>query len=190
GVVTKEGEMPETTQTAETTSETLVVEEAVSETPQAEPEPLKKALEAERKVRRDAEKAMREQAKEREKLREQSMTDQEKAVEEARRAARTEALSEVGADRVDDAVRVAAAGRPVDVDALLDGLDRKRFLTEDHRPDVAAIQTWVDRITPKQEQSDDATKPNGFEVFDLGQGLTTPAGSDPLLTHLKSALGA
>src|SRR5690606_29800665 len=128
-------------------------------------------------------------AKELEKLREQSMTDQEKAVEEARRAARTEALSEVGADRVDDAVRVAATGRPVDVDALLDGLDRKRFLTEDHRPDVAAIQTWVDRITPKQEQSDDAPKPNGFEVFDLGQGMTTPAGSDPLLTHLKSALG-
>lgn len=124
-------------------------------------------------------------AKELEKLREQSMTDQERAVEEARKAARAEALAEVGASRVDDAVRVAAAGRPVDVDALLDGLDRSRFLNEDGQPDRDAITSWVDRIAP-------ATDPTTQRV-DLGQGARSSAAlalnGDPLLNDLKSKLG-
>lgn len=124
-------------------------------------------------------------AKELEKLREQSMTDQERAVEEARKAARSEALAEVGSARVEDAVRVAAAGRPVDVDALLEGLDRSRFLNEDGQPDRDAIAAWVDRIAPASE-----TTP---ARVDLGQGARRSAAlalnGDPLLNDLKSKLG-
>ena len=126
--------------------------------------------------------------KELEKLREQSMTDQERAVEEARKAARSEVLLEVGASRVDDAVRVAAAGRPVDVDALLEGLDRKRFLDEEGQPDRDAIAAWVDRIAPQPEPGSATTA-----ALDLGQGARRPAAlalnGDPLLNDLKSKLG-
>lgn len=125
-------------------------------------------------------------AKELEQLRQQSMTDQEKAVEAARQAARAEVLAEVGASRVDDAVRVATAGRPVDVDALLDGLDRSRFLTDDGTPDRDGIAAWVDRIAPAR--TDDPTPP---PVFDLGQGTRQgkPPTSDPLLADLMRHLG-
>jgi hypothetical protein len=123
-------------------------------------------------------------AKELEQLRQASMSDQEKAVELAKAQARTEALMEVAAERVDDAVRVAAAGRNVDVDALLDGLDRKRFVTDEGKPDTEAITAWVDRLAPKTDTQFTA---------DLGQGARggshTPLGSDPLLNTLKQSIG-
>ncbi len=81
-------------------------------------------------------------------LRQQTMTDTEKAVAVARAEARTEALRE-GASRIVDAeIRAAIAGRSVDVDALLEGLDRNRFVTDDGEPDRKAIIRWVDRIAP------------------------------------------
>ncbi len=127
-------------------------------------------------------------AAELEQLRQQTMTDQEKAVEEARRAARAEVLAEVGASRVDDAVRVACAGRSVDVDALLDGLDRHRFLAEDGTPDRDGIAAWVDRIAPAPTEDQAAGVP------DLGQGaraglMSSPLDSDPLMRDLKAKLG-
>lgn len=125
-------------------------------------------------------------AKELEKVRRESMTEQERIADEARQAGRAEALTEVASDRVDDAVRVAVAGRGVDVEALLEGLDRRRFITDDHRPDTDAIQAWVDRIAPQAEETD--------PVFpDLGQGARGGASmalnGDPLLRDLKSKLG-
>lgn len=89
-------------------------------------------------------------AKELEELKKRSMSDQEKAVAEAKNAGQAEAMKVYGRRLVDAEVRAAVADRQVDVDALLDGLDRSRFLGEDGEPDSKAIKAWVDRIAPKQ----------------------------------------
>lgn len=125
-------------------------------------------------------------AKELEQLKQQTMTDTEKAVAVAKAEGRAEALREIAATRVEDAVRVAAAGRTVDVDALLEGLDRNRFVGEDGDPDRDAIQAWVDRVAPKTDQGDIAP--------DLGQGVRTNSSTmalngDPLLRDLKAKVG-
>lgn len=124
-------------------------------------------------------------AKELQQLREQTMTETERAIEAARSEARAQVLAEVGASRVDDAVRLALAGRPVDPDALLEGLDRGRFLGDDGTPDRDGIAAWVDRIAPKPD-------PQATTAVDLGQGTRPPAASvsgDPLLADLKRAIG-
>lgn len=126
-------------------------------------------------------------AKELEKLRTESMSDMEKAIAQARQEAATEATKGFGARLVDAEVKAAAAGRPVDVDALLEGLDRNRFLTDDGEPDQAAISAWVDRIAPVRDEAA-AVLPT-----DLGQGVRPGASAalngDPLLRDLKSKLG-
>lgn len=124
-------------------------------------------------------------AKELADLKRSQMTEQERAVATARDEARSEVLREVGTQRVDDAFRVALAGRDVDDDALLEGLDKAAFLNDEGQPDRDRIGAWVDRIAPKTEPA------AGF--VDLGQGAR-PAGSDalngdPLLRDLKSKLG-
>lgn len=112
------------------------------------------------------------------KLRKSAMSDQEKAIEAAKASARSELLAEVGAERVENAVRAAIAGRAVDADAILDGLDRAKFLNEDGRPDVAKISEWVDRIAPKAS----ANKPK-----DLGQGAR-PGATGPVQITDREAL--
>ncbi len=92
--------------------------------------------------------------KELEELKTRSMTDVEKAVAEATAKARKEAFAESGRRLVDAEVKAAAAGRRVDVAALLDGLDRNRFLTDDGEPDTREIQKWVDRIVPPNNRPD------------------------------------
>lgn len=102
-----------------------------------------------------------------EQLRQASMSDQEKAVAAAREEGRKEAAKQTGVRLVDAEVRACAAGRKVDVDALLDGLDRSRFLTDDGEPDTKQIAAWVERIAPASA--------NGAP--DLGQG--TRSGGSP-----------
>lgn len=135
---------------------------------------------------RENERRAKANAKELEQLKQASMSDQEKAVALARTEARIEALREVGAARVDDAVRLAVAGRDVAVDALLEGLDRNRFVDENGQPDTAAVQAWVDRLAPPPKQP-------GATFPDLGQGARGPGtaalNGDPLLNDLKSKLG-
>jgi hypothetical protein len=134
----------------------------------------------------DRAKANADAAKELERIKREALPEQERLVAEAIAAARAEVLNEVGSVRVDDAVKLAAAGRPVDVEALLEGLDRSRFLV-DGQPDAAAITAWVDRIAP----APDPDAPTG--VMDLGQGARQNAAmalnGDPLLDTLKSKLG-
>ena len=100
-------------------------------------------------------------AKELEGLRKQYESDQERAVREAREAARSEVLGELGAERVADAFRVAAAGRGLDVDEVIDGINLAKFVGEDGTPDRDAVAAFVDRIAPEREP---ASPP------DLGQG--------------------
>lgn len=125
-------------------------------------------------------------AAELEQLRAQSMTDQEKAVEQARAEARAEALQEAGRGRAVDAIRAAAAGRPVDVEALIEAVDTTQFLGETGEPDRAAIDAWVSRVAPERNA----------ETRDFGQGARGVPESDqrslngdPLLRDLKSKLG-
>lgn len=149
--------------------------------PPAEPDPGlneggKRALAAERKARHDAEKAAKAANAELEELRKSVMSDQEKAIDEARASARAELLAEVGAERVENAVRAAIAGRNVDADALLDGLDRSKFLDDEGRPDTQKLTEWVDRIAPKGQ----TPKPG---VKDIGQGARPGATTPPQLAQ-------
>lgn len=120
------------------------------------------------------------------KVREASMTDLEKAVSEASASARAATLKEVGGDLVMSAVKAAAAGRPIDVDALVEGLDPARFLSEDGKPDLDAIQGWVDKIVPAVPETQQGWYP------DLGQGArgstVAPLNSTQLERDLRDAL--
>jgi len=158
--------MPTEPDTTDTTP-TVEPETTTTEPPQPDTglnEGGKRALEAERKARSEAEKAAKAANAELEKLRKLTMSETEKAIAEAKASARAELMAEVGAERVENAVRAATAGRNVDADALLDGLDRARFLTDDGKPDTQKITEWVDRIAPKGQT------PPKPAAKDIGQG--------------------
>lgn len=116
-------------------------------------------------------------AKELETLRQSTMSDTEKAVAQAKNEARTEAMREVGAKLAAAEVRVAAAGRNVDVDALLERLDASSFIDIDGNADTKAITAWVDRVAPAV---DDSGRPKPARDLGLGarggtQSAMTPA---------------
>lgn len=127
----------------------------------------KKALDDERRARRDADRRAKSAEQELEKLRTASMSEQEKAVATAKGEGRTEAMKELGAKLVDAEVRALLAGRGVDAEALLEGVDRSRFVDDKGDPDREALKTWVDRIAPA----------NGTNFPDLGQGARRTSGS-------------
>jgi hypothetical protein len=162
--------------------------EAPPEAPPTDPAALAAELDkwkAQARKHEERAKANASAAKELDKVRQDAMSDQEKAVEIARQQARAEALQEVGGKLVQHAIRAAVAGRGVDADALLEGLDPTRFVNEDGDPDLDAITAWVERIAPKPET-------NGFTAVDLGQGArrgAIPLGSDPLTADLERVLG-
>lgn len=121
-------------------------------------------------------------AKELEQAKLAALSDQEKAVELARQQARAEAFAQLGGQLVDMAVTAAVAGRGIDAEALLDGLDRTRFLGEDGSVDQAAVVAWVDRIAPKP------TEPHFPDLGQGARGSSIPLGSDPLVESLKQSL--
>jgi len=94
-------------------------------------------------------KANRTAADELEKLKREGMKPDERALEDAKAAGRAEAQASVGKRLVDAEVKALAAGRKVDVDALLEGLDRSRFLDDDGEPKSKDIEKWLDRVAPK-----------------------------------------
>lgn len=148
----------------------------------------KKALEAEREARKTAEKRARDASKELETLRRESMSETEKAIDEARSIARAETLREVGGRLVDAEVRAAMAGRNVNVDALLEGLDRTAFLDDTGDVNRDALAAWAERIAPMTETKDE---PKGDPFLDLGQGTRTGDAlkGDPLADLITSRLG-
>lgn len=129
-----------------------------------EADALRKALDKERADRRDADKQTRALKAELEQIRTSTMSDQEKAIAEAKAAARAEVLAEVGSELVGAAIRTALVGRQVDVEAALEALDAKKFLTDEGKPDTKRISDWVERLAPKQEPA----KKSGAK--DMGQG--------------------
>jgi hypothetical protein len=120
-------------------------------------------------------------AKELEELKKKGMSDTEKAVAEAKAEGRKEALLESGSLMVEAEIKAAAAGRNVDVAALLEGIDRSRFLNDDGKPDTDAITAWVDKIAPSKS---DEKKP----FPDLGQG-DKGTKTDTKVAQLRAAAG-
>jgi len=98
--------------------------------------------------------------KELEKLQAASMTEQEKAIAEAKAAARTEALAEFGTSLVDAEFKAASAGREFDLPALLENLDRTKFLGPNGKPDAARIGEFVSKLAPAKRST----------ATDTGQG--------------------
>lgn len=111
-------------------------------------------------------------------LRKTHMTDAEKIAAEAEERGRKAGRAESAKRLVDLEVKAAAAGRTVNVDALLEGLDRERFLSDDGEPDAKAIAAWVDKVAPKND------------VTDLGQGARgSNGGSGDMNALLRQAAG-
>lgn len=122
-------------------------------------------------------------AKELEQFKQQAMTDTEKAVETARLEGRTEGAKSASERIARAEIRAAAAGRNVDVVALLEGVDATRFLDDDGEPDTKAINAWMDRIAPVGD--DPKPKPR----VPTGTRDTGKGGSDPVqdFTNFLSA---
>lgn len=129
-------------------------------------------------------KANYEAAQELERLKLETLPEQERLLAEAEAKGSAAATAKLAGRLVDAELRTALKGRHGDVDAVLEGLDRSKFLV-DGEPDTAAIASWVDRIAPETETTPASPWP------DLGQGAnnTTPLGSDPLLAHLTAMVG-
>lgn len=125
-------------------------------------------------------------AKELESFKQQTMTDTEKAVQAARLEGRTEGVRTASEKIARAEIRAAAAGRNVNVDALLEGIDPTRFLDDEGEPDTKAIAAWMDKIAPVGDE-----KPRGPR--DLGQGVrggqAPPLNGDPLVKSLTQLLG-
>lgn len=122
----------------------------------------KRALDAERSRAKTAEARAKELETELEEFRRSQMSEQEKAIDEARTAARAEALTEVGSKLAHAEFRAAAAGKLDDdqLGVLIDNLDLSKFLTEDGEVDREKVSTVVAGIGSK------ADTPS----VDLGQG--------------------
>lgn len=112
--------------------------------PAAMAEALKKANAEAKKFRLEA----KAHAAELDKLRAAAMSDQDKAVAEAKAEGRTEALREAGTRIVEATIRAGAAGRSVDVDALLEAVNPAKFLAEDGSVDTAALTAWLNKVAP------------------------------------------
>ena len=84
-------------------------------------------------------------------------SDDEKAVDEARREERAKVRREYGGRLVEEKIRGRAAGRLSEeqVDTLLDGLNRERFLDDDGEVDADAVHDYVDRIAPPRNRDRD-----------------------------------
>ena len=112
-------------------------------------------------------------------VRQSQMTEQERAVHTARDEARAEALAEFGSRLVDAKFEAAAAGRtvngrPLDVGALLEGVNRSYYLTSDGEVDADKVTRFVNNVAPVVDVDTAATR----RVPDLGQGRrTTSRGS-------------
>lgn len=137
-------------------------------------------------------------AKELAELKRSGMSEMEAAVDKAREEGRAEALAATGGMLVKAEVRAQAAGRPLDADALLEGIDPARFLGDDFQPKQADIVAWLDKVAPVPEPGEgeaDPPDPRRLMLPDLGQGTRSGGkpdhalNGDPLLRDIKAKLG-
>lgn len=122
-----------------------------------------------------------------------SMSDQERAIDEAKAAARAEALAEVGAKVAVAEFKAAASGRLSDdaVSTLLAGLDLKAFLDDAGDVDPTKVRSFLDTVAPAVEEA--APTPGDLlSGLDLGQGArsrTPGLGTSAFERDLRRTLG-
>lgn len=103
-----------------------------------------------------------------ERLRREQMGDHERAIAEAREQAAVEARDaarrEIGGELVAARIEAAAAGRlnAEQLEALVDSIDRTKYLTDDGKVDADKVKALVDRLAPEA--------PPSSRFPDLGQG--------------------
>ncbi len=124
-----------------------------------------------KRLKRETDNRNKRLTRELETLRRESMSEQERAIEEARDTARAEVMREVSGQLVDAEVRSAAGNRPLNVDTLLNNLDRTKFLDEDGNVDREAVTAFLDELAPV------ASEPR--YASDLGQGTRGATRSSP-----------
>lgn len=169
------------TETGQTTTETQTT------TTETESETVKELEKWKAESRKQEQRAKEnaQAAKDLAKLKAETMSETEKAVAQAKAEGLAEGQRTGSALIAQAEIRAAAAGRNVDVDALLEGVDATRFVNDAGEVDRAAISAWVDRVAP-------ATEPTA-RTFDLGQGARggqPPAlNDDPLLKALAGKVG-
>ncbi len=112
--------------------------------------------------------------KELEKLQAAQMTDTEKAIADAVAKARAEVMAEVGSSLVDAEFKAASAGFTLDVDALLENLDRRKFMGDDGKPDKARIGEFVTKLAPAKRSA----------ATDTGQGARKDGNGAAQITDL------
>jgi hypothetical protein len=97
-----------------------------------------------------------------EKFKVSQMSESEKAIAEAKKEGRESALKELSADMAKAKIRAAATGKIGDVEAFLEYVDPKRFISEDGSVDDAAIAAAVERFSKV------APVPTKFGSVELG----------------------
>lgn len=114
---------------------------------------------------------LKERAAQWDKFVDESKSDQEKALDEARKAAEASAYAkargEFGGQLVEATLRAAATGRLPEgaLNALLAGVDKTLFLTDQGSVDTSKVTQFIDGIAPAKTASG---APGGF-----GQGPRT-----------------
>lgn len=101
------------------------------------------------------------------------------ALEKGRAEGSAETITKFGRRLVDAEVKAAAAGRAVDVEALLEGLDRGLFLDDDGEPKVKEITAWVEKIAPAKATGQ----------VDLGQGARGGSKPSDMNTLIRRGAG-
>lgn len=147
-------------------------------------------MKAERNDARNEAKALRAELDE---FKRSQMTDQERLIDEAKAAARAEALAEAGSKVAVAEFKAAASGRLDDtqLSTLLGSLDLKAFLDDQGDVDPAKVKTFVDTVAPAIEETE-STPGDLLHGLDLGQGTrqrTPGLGTTQLERDLKSKLG-
>lgn len=175
---------------ADTTEATPETEQTEIETEKSESElgdAGKAALESERRARRAADRELKAAKADLDALKASLMSEAEKAVAEAKAAGLAEGLRTGSAKIVQAEIRAAAAGRNVDVDALLENVDTSRFIDETGEVDRPGIVAWVAKIAPAP------TEPEIPAFVDLGQGTRgqpiSPGDDDALKAMVLKAVG-
>lgn len=148
-------------------AEDEITETGTETEPQAQPDPgpdLAKEVEKWKALSRKNERAL-------EAERAKGLSEAERAISEAKAAGRTEAIQEAGRRLARAEIRAAAAGKGLDVAALLDDVDLTRFVGEDGEPDDKAIAKAIDRWAGIAKRKGDADQ--GYRPGQRKQDMNT-----------------
>lgn len=111
-------------------------------------------------------------------------TDTEKAIAAARAdaaaSARTEVLGQVGGQLVEAHIRTAVGTRlpEAQLAALLEHLDRSKFLGPDHQVDAAKVTAYVDSVAPVKQAGAPNLQQGTRGSTNTGGAATVAAGRD------------